>query len=178
MKKAFAIWVAGILTVVPVAAYILFFKAEGVQMLLPGLVIAFWLFGYWTFLLPVLKLYRVRSLYKAIRTPEDQKNFIKNPDTVDVAVDAISSNVGVPKPVAEKIVAFAASRVENQDKPGSSDGALDVRKALDDNDMEQAAVGFISKDLGVPKFVAVKIYRFLGNRLAANDDSFPTRRVQ
>lgn len=110
MRKFIAIWVVGLVTVVPAAIYYLLFKAETSQLPLV-LFIGFWVFGFWAFFIPIYKFLRVRKMYRAISSKEDLQAFVANGETREVAIDTIIRESGMPKFLAEKAYDLVGAKV-------------------------------------------------------------------
>ncbi len=115
MRKFITIWAVGLFTLVPAAIYYLLFKAESSQLPLI-LFVGFWIFGFWTFFVPLYKALRVRKLFKAIQSRDDLRKLVETSDTKDVAVSMIVKELGVPEFIAEKAYDALAPKITENAK--------------------------------------------------------------
>ncbi len=99
------VWVIGLVTAVPLAAYYLLFQAPREQY---ALLIAFligWPFFYWPVVGPLLMLLKIRSVYrglKQVRSVDDLRRRLADGETEDVIIDWIAKEHRIPKCLARR----------------------------------------------------------------------------
>ena len=166
MKKFVLIWVAGLFTFVPVATYHLLFKAQSYQLPLL-LLVAFWVFGFWSFFVPLYKMYRVKMLYNSVSSQEDLAEFVKNSETKELAINAIQEHTGLPKVAAEKLYDATAHTVAVKDITAEAREELvaSVKGTLSKDNVVSA----ISNKTRLPHGMAEKLYKAAANKMADDD---------
>ncbi len=121
---AVALWVVGLLTLVPYGTYYLLFLASREQYPILITLILFWIFGYWGVMGPLLAVIRTRRVFGAIeqmRTKEDLIEALRSPDTRDVAIDLIASDNHVPRFIAARVYHLLITRLAPADGSVSKD---------------------------------------------------------
>lgn len=112
--RAAMLWVGGLLTGVPYAAYYLFFEAPRDQYALLITSILFWIFGYWSLVGPLLMAIRVRSIFRAIEradSKQEMERILKSADARDVAIDWIATENGIPRFLAVRVYELLMRRI-------------------------------------------------------------------
>lgn len=126
LRKAVALWILGLLTVVPYGTYYLLFEAPRDQYapLIVGLL--FWIFGYWGVVGPLLAALKVRVVFRAIelaRSKDDLLRTLQTPEARDAAIDMIALDNHIPRFLAVRVytllVQRLASRAEVTSRPPS-----------------------------------------------------------
>ena len=103
---AIAIWVVGLFSAVPYAAYHLWFYAPREQYALLITFILFWIFGYWGVVGPLLAIVKVRRVFRAIegaRSKDDLMKALQSTETRDVAIDLIAADNHIPRFLARRV---------------------------------------------------------------------------
>ena len=103
---AIAVWVVGLLTAVPYAAYHLWFYAPREQYALLITFILFWIFGYWGLVGPLLAIVKVRRVFRAIegvKSKDDLMNALQSAETRDVAIGLIAADNHIPRFLARRV---------------------------------------------------------------------------
>jgi hypothetical protein len=106
MKRAIAIWVLGLVTLVPYGAWYLLFEAPREEYAILIVLILFWIFGYWGLVGAILMALKLRAVYRAVklaRSPEDLQKALESPQARDVAIDLIARDNHIPRFLAEPI---------------------------------------------------------------------------
>jgi hypothetical protein len=117
LVKAAAIWVVGLLTLVPYGTYYLFFESSREQYALLITLVLFWIFGYWGVVGPLLAAVKVRSVFRAIelaRSKDDLVKALQSPDTRDVAIELIASENHIPRFLATRVYDLLAGRISER----------------------------------------------------------------
>ncbi|HEX5000242.1 MAG TPA: hypothetical protein VFY29_18620 [Terriglobia bacterium] len=98
--RALVIWVAGLFTIVPGAAYYLLFYAEREQYVwLVGLILV-WVFGFWTIVGPVLAGIRAQRVLTRLEQANSRSEIIETLETreaQDAIIDLIASDTHLPR---------------------------------------------------------------------------------
>jgi hypothetical protein len=118
---AVALWVAGLLTLVPYGTYYLLFEASRDQYALLITLVLFWIFGYWSIVGPLLAIVKIRRVFRAIEqtgTQEDLIEALRSPDTRDVAIDFIASENHVPRFIAARVYDLLLTRLPSSRRAG------------------------------------------------------------
>ena len=106
LVAAIAIWVVGLLTAVPYAAYHLWLYAPREQYALLITFILFWIFGYWGVVGPLLAIVKVGRVFRAIEgatSKDDLRKALQSTETRDVAIDLIAADNHVPRFLARRV---------------------------------------------------------------------------
>ena len=114
LAKAVAVWVAGLLTLVPYGTYYLFFVASRDQYAFLITAVLFWIFGYWGVVGPILAAVRVRAVFRAIelaRSKDDLVKALHSPDTRDVAIELIATENHIPRFLASRVYGLLVARL-------------------------------------------------------------------
>jgi len=99
------VWVIGLVTAVPLAAYHLLFQAPREQYALLIAFIIGWVFLYWSVVGPLLMLRKLRCVYrglKQVRSVDDLRRRLADGDTEDVLIDWIAREHRIPKFLARR----------------------------------------------------------------------------
>jgi hypothetical protein len=116
LARATALWVAGLLTVVPYATYHLLFHATRVQYAALITLVLFWIFGYWGVVGPLLAAIKVRTVFRAIERAKSKESLIqalRSAEARDVAIDLIVSENRIPRFLASRVVQLLVSRLSS-----------------------------------------------------------------
>ena len=114
LGKAVALWVIGLLTLVPWATWHLLFEATREQYAVLIVLILFWVFGYWGLVGPLLAAIKVRRVFRAIqaaRSREELLETLRSAESRAVAVDLIATENHIPRFLAERVVGLLLSRL-------------------------------------------------------------------
>jgi hypothetical protein len=106
LASAVAIWVFGLFTAVPYAAYYLLYYARRDQYALLITVILFWSFGYWGVVGPLLAVVKVRRVSRAIegaKSKDELMKALRSDDGREVAIDFIATDNHIPRFVARRV---------------------------------------------------------------------------
>jgi len=106
LTRATAIWILGLLTFVPYAAYYLFFEASRDQYALLITAVLFWIFGYWGVVGPILAAMKVRRVMRAIEQAGSREALIEalsSPDAREAAIEMIASENHIPRFLAARV---------------------------------------------------------------------------
>lgn len=100
VKRITIIWVLGLITLAPYAAYYLIFDAhrEGYAQLITF--ILFWIFGFWGVIGPILSTIKIRKVFKVLEqvdSKEKLQEIISRKESEDVALEFIASENKIPK---------------------------------------------------------------------------------
>jgi hypothetical protein len=114
LRKATALWIVGLLTVVPYATWHLFFRAPREQYALLITFVLFWIFGYWGLVGPIVSIVKVRSVFRTIqqtRSREELVAVLQSEDAHNVAIDHIASEYRIPRFLASRVLKLVTSRI-------------------------------------------------------------------
>lgn len=114
LRKATLLWIIGLLTAVPYAAWYLLFRAPREQYALLITFVLFWIFGYWGIVGPLLSIARVRSVFRAIeraKSREEIMAILQSDEAREVAIDHIASEYRVPRFLASRVLTLLANRI-------------------------------------------------------------------
>jgi hypothetical protein len=106
LAKAVALWVVGLVTLVPYATYYLFVYAPRDQYALLITSLLFWIFGYWGVVGPFLAALKVRRVFRTIERAAPRKeleNALRSEDAREVAIDLIASENRIPRFLAARV---------------------------------------------------------------------------
>jgi hypothetical protein len=120
LRKATALWIAGLLTAVPYATWYLFFRAPREQYALLITCILFWVFGYWGIVGPLLSIVKVRAVFRAIehaKSHEEILTVLRSDAARDVAIEHIASEYRIPRFLAARVLKLLADRVTSPSQP-------------------------------------------------------------
>jgi hypothetical protein len=116
LARATALWVAGLLTLVPYGAYYLLFHAGKDQYAALITLVLFWIFGYWGVVGPLLAAIKVRTVFRAIERAKSKESLIqalRSAEARDVAIDLIVSENRIPRFLASRVVQLLAGRLSS-----------------------------------------------------------------
>lgn len=123
LGKAIAVWVVGLLTLVPWATWQLLFEATRDQYAALIVLILFWVFGYWGAVGPLLAAIKVRRVFRAIqdaRSREDLLATLQSAEARAAAIDFIAAENHIPRFLAERVYNLLVSRLTGATaSPGS-----------------------------------------------------------
>lgn len=114
LARAVALWVAGLLTLVPYATYYLLVHATRDQYALLITLVLFWVFGYWSVVGPLIAVVKVRRVFRAIEQATSKDvllSALRSPDTRDVAIDLVASEYHVPRFIAARVYNLLLKRL-------------------------------------------------------------------
>jgi hypothetical protein len=114
LAGAGALWVVGLLTLVPYGTYYLFVHAARDEYALVGTGVLFWIFGYWGVVGPILAVIRVRRVFRSIeraRSADDLRRALGSPDAREVAIDLIASENHIPRFLAARVYRLLVRRL-------------------------------------------------------------------
>lgn len=114
LVRAAALWVVGLLTIVPYGTYQLLFHAPREQYALLITLILFWIFGYWGLVGPLLAALKARRVLRAIEQTRSKKELmaaLRSPEARDVAIDLIASENHIPRFIATRVYNLLAARL-------------------------------------------------------------------
>ena len=123
IKRLFLLWLVVLFTLVPYGIYYLFFEATRDQYALVGVLVLFWIFGFWGVVGPIVSAYKARSFFKALEnagSAEELKSLIRDPESREVAIDLIASENNVPKFVASRIYNLLVKRFSEIESLGDT----------------------------------------------------------
>jgi len=173
MKRILLIWIIGLFTVVPFAAYHLLFKAESHQIPLI-MFIGFWVFGYAGLVVPLYKAYSLKKIINKVGAGKDLLTVVKDDETRDFAVQSIADRTGIPTHLAEKLYAATSEKLEKteqnpSDKTNAVNSPESILAFINNNDTKEGAVAMMSRDMRIPKVLAGKIYDAASRKLAKDN---------
>ena len=126
MRKATALWLIGLLTVVPSAAYYLLFHAPRGQYAILITLILFWIFGYWSVVGPLLAIIKVRAVVRAIEqatSSEDLIRTLQSGEAREVAIDHIATDNHIPRFLAVRVYNILVRHLSSRLAPRSTPAA-------------------------------------------------------
>jgi hypothetical protein len=106
LAGAVALWVLGLFTAVPYAAYHLLYYAPREQYALLMTFVLFWIFGYWGVVGPLLAIVKVRRVFRALesaKSKDDLTKALQSAETRDVAIDLIAADNHIPRFLARRV---------------------------------------------------------------------------
>jgi hypothetical protein len=113
------VWVIGLVTAVPLAAYHLLFQAPRDQYALLIAFIIGWVFLYWSVVGPVLMLLKLRRVYRGfqqVRSADELRRRLSDGETEDVIVDWIARENRIPKFLARRAYRYVLHLLAASDK--------------------------------------------------------------
>jgi hypothetical protein len=125
MIIAIAIWVTGLLTLVPYGTYYLLFEAPRDQYAILIIGILFWIFGYWSLVGIVFMAVKTRAVFHALERANSQKELretLHGKEAREVAVEFIARENRIPRFIAARIYSLLIARL-----PASNDAPDDNR---------------------------------------------------
>jgi len=134
LRKATALWLVGLFTIVPSATYYLFFHAPRDQYAILITLVLFWIFGYWSVTGPLLAIIKVRAVVRAIehaKSSDDLVRTLQSPEARDVAIEYIATDNHIPRFLAVRVydvlVRHVSSRLSSRGAPAPSAGRMESR---------------------------------------------------
>ena len=124
LVAAVAIWVFGLFTAVPYAAYYLLYYAPREQYALLIAFILFWIFGYWGVVGPLLAVVKVRRVFRAIegaKSKDELMKALRSDDSREVAIDFIATDSHIPRFLARRVYGLLVARVSTRDRGQGGD---------------------------------------------------------
>lgn len=106
MRKATVLWIVGLLTLVPWAAWYLLLHAPRGQYALLITFILFWIFGYWGLVGPILALVKVRAVFRAMEgatTRAELAAVLQSAEARDVVISQIATDNHIPRFLAVRV---------------------------------------------------------------------------
>jgi hypothetical protein len=100
IARVFALWVVGLLTIVPYAAYRLFFLAERGEYAFLITIGLFWIFGYWSLVGPLVaacQVRRIARLIRAAKSADELRTLLADAGMQDQLLEWAARESNVPK---------------------------------------------------------------------------------
>lgn len=116
LAGAAAVWVLGLLTVVPYATYHLLFHAQRDEYALLITLVLFWIFGYWGVVGPLIAAVRVRRVFRALeqsRSKEEVLQALRGAEAKEAAIDLIASENRIPRFLAARVYHMLVKRLSS-----------------------------------------------------------------
>lgn len=120
IAKAIAVWIVGLLTIVPYGTYYLFFEAQRDQYAFLITLVLFWIFGFWGVVGPILAAIKVRRVFRSIeraRSKDELLAQLRSPEARDVAIDLIASENHIPRFLAARVLKLLVDRLAGSPGP-------------------------------------------------------------
>jgi len=117
MIAAVLIWIAGLLTAVPYAAWHVLFHAPREQYSLLITFILSWIAGYWGVVGPLIMMVTMRSIWRRLEQAANQdqrRELLLSPESKDVAIGVIASETRLPKFLARRVYDRVVQRLMTQ----------------------------------------------------------------
>ena len=114
LRRATALWIAGLLTAVPYASWYLLFRAPREQYALLITFVLFWIFGYWGIAGPLMSILTVRKVFRAIEHAKSREEIIAvlhSEEARNVAIEHIASEYRIPRFLAARVLKMFSDRV-------------------------------------------------------------------
>lgn len=114
MLKAIAIWIAGLVTIVPYGTYYLLFHATRDQYAALITLVLFWIFGYWGVAGPLLGVIRVRRLMRTLEAAQSRGELeaaLRSEEARQTAIDFIATENRIPRFVARRLFDLVVRRL-------------------------------------------------------------------
>ncbi|HET9483679.1 MAG TPA: hypothetical protein VFO79_06970 [Xanthomonadales bacterium] len=121
LGKAIALWVVGLLTIVPYGTWYLLFHATRDQYALNIVIVLFWIFGYWGVVGPLLSALKVRSVMRAMERAQSSAELeaaLRSGETREVVIDLIASENHIPRFLAARVYKLFADRLARAQDAG------------------------------------------------------------
>lgn len=122
LRKATALWIVGLVTIVPYATWHLFFRAPREQYAALITFLLFWVFGYWGLVGPVVSIVKVRSVFRAIQQTQSRDELVavlRSEDAQNVAIDHIASEYRIPRFLATRVLKLVTERIAETERSAS-----------------------------------------------------------
>jgi hypothetical protein len=117
---ASVLWVKGLLTAVPYAAYCLFYYAPRDEYAPLITFVLFWVFGYWGVAGPVIMMVKVRRVFRRLEAAQDAASLaasLQTKETEEVMID--SSHPRTRYPASLRRASIACSSRGSHHRPGT-----------------------------------------------------------
>lgn len=114
MVRLAILWVLGLLTAVPYAAYHLLFMAPREQYALLIGFILFWIFGFWGLVTPLVTAVKIRRFFRALEnapSKEELRKLLHSREAEDTAIEMIAADNHIPKFVARRLLRIVLKRL-------------------------------------------------------------------
>jgi hypothetical protein len=114
IARVFALWIVGLLTLVPYAVYRLFFLAERGEYAFLIAISLFWIFGFWGLAGPWVAVYQIRRIARLIRaakSADELRMLLADPKVQDQLFDWAARESNVPKCVLKFLWGKVARRL-------------------------------------------------------------------
>jgi hypothetical protein len=111
---ACAIWVLGLVTVVPYATYYLLYFASRSEYAALITFILFWIFGFWGIAGPLITFVKVRALFRKLHQAQTAEALIQalhNRDAEKIVIDMIAADNRLPRFVAVRVYRLLMARL-------------------------------------------------------------------
>lgn len=138
LRKVTALWIVGLLTLVPYATYHLFVRAPREQYAILITFVLFWIFGYWGVVGPLLALMKVRTVFRRlerVKSEEDLFATLRSAEARDVAIDLIATENHLPRFLASRVYELLVHRLtarESGQRGAASAGGAESSPATND----------------------------------------------
>jgi hypothetical protein len=116
LSGAAAVWIVGLVTIVPYGTYYLLFRAQRDEYALLITGVLFWIFGYWSVVGPVLAAIKARRVLRTIeqaRSKQDLMNALQSDETREAAIELIASDNHIPRFLAARIYRLLIRRLSS-----------------------------------------------------------------
>lgn len=133
------LWIFGLVTIVPLALYRLFFNAERDEYAFLITIGLFWVFGFWSVVGPLITAVKIRSVFLALEKAPSEEEFRRTllaPESRELAIDVIASENHLPKFFVRMV--FTRLLVKFLEK---SDREAEVASGSDGSDRSDRSVG-------------------------------------
>ena len=117
---AIALWIAGLVSIVPYGTYYLLFQAARDQYAFLITLVLFWIFGYWGVVGPLLAALKVRAVFRAIEQAHTQGKLAEGlsiKKTRELAIEFIASENGIPRFLAAWVYRVVAAKLHSRVDP-------------------------------------------------------------
>jgi hypothetical protein len=117
---AIALWIAGLVTIVPYGTYYLLLHAARDEYAFLITLVLFWIFGYWGVVGPLLAALKVRAVFRAIEQAHIQGKLaeaLSIKQTRELAIDLIAYENGIPRFLAAWVYRVVAAKLHSRVDP-------------------------------------------------------------
>lgn len=111
---ACALWVLGLMTLVPYATYHLLYLASRDEYAALITFVLFWIFGYWGVAGPLITLVKVRALFRRLHQAQTAEGLIQvlhNREAESIVIDMIAADNRLPRFVAARVYRLLRARI-------------------------------------------------------------------
>ncbi len=126
LARAIALWVIGLVTLVPFGTYHLLFHADRDQYALLITLVLFWIFGYWGVVGPLLAALKIRKVFRTIeraKSKDELEKALGSEDARQVAIELIASENHIPRFLAARVFQRLISKLSVTSAARSSPGS-------------------------------------------------------